>query len=145
MRKTGASVRKPLKKANAFGSSEAGAEKPAELAVVAAQGDTIVGEGERSADSPLVIPSKQNSDRLQAIRELTGQPADRREIRPASKVDESELSDVDEEAYERVPIEEFGAAMLRGMGWSGGDAGKAESEEDSRPRPSLLGLGAAPR
>ncbi|KAJ2069099.1 DNA primase large subunit Spp2, partial [Coemansia sp. S2] len=49
-------------------------------------------------------------------------------------------SDVDEETYERVPIESFGAAMLRGMGW------KEESDNttivSNNSRPSLLGLGA---
>jgi G patch domain and KOW motifs-containing protein len=28
--------------------------------------------------------------------------------------------EADEAAYEAMPIEEFGAAMLRGMGWSEG-------------------------
>lgn len=33
---------------------------------------------------------------------------------------ESRPDEADEEAYEQVPIEEFGKAMLRGMGWESG-------------------------
>ncbi|VEU21508.1 DEKNAAC102633 [Brettanomyces naardenensis] len=51
------------------------------------------------------------------------------------------------ESYKKVPVEKFGLAMLRGMGWEG-DAKKEEasSKQDSKlkPRPLLLGLGAKP-
>ncbi|KAJ2741350.1 hypothetical protein GGI20_005245, partial [Coemansia sp. BCRC 34301] len=60
------------------------------------------------------------------------------------KVDGGSDSDVDEDTYERVPIEEFGAAMLRGMGWT-----ESPNDDDAivhnGKRPSLLGLGATPR
>ncbi|KAI8999282.1 DExH-box splicing factor binding site-domain-containing protein [Gaertneriomyces semiglobifer] len=51
--------------------------------------------------------------------------------------------------YERVPIEDFGAALLRGMGWSEGKpVGKNPKGliEPKQPqsRPHLLGLGATP-
>lgn len=54
--------------------------------------------------------------------------------------------DVHSEAYEAVPIEEFGAAMLRGMGWKG----SVDKDEDAdaaapKPRHKLLGLGATMR
>ncbi|KAG0078939.1 hypothetical protein BGZ90_003973 [Linnemannia elongata] len=52
--------------------------------------------------------------------------------------DEASLED-----YEKVPVEEFGAALLRGMGWKGDDNG-SDAVEYSR-RPALLGLGAKPR
>ncbi|KAF9933267.1 hypothetical protein FBU30_006035 [Linnemannia zychae] len=52
--------------------------------------------------------------------------------------DEASLED-----YEKVPVEEFGAALLRGMGWKGDNNG-SEAVEYSR-RPALLGLGAKPR
>lgn len=49
-----------------------------------------------------------------------------------------------EESYSKIPVSEFGAAMLRGMGWKGPD------HEDSKngpikyvPRPERLGLGAS--
>lgn len=43
------------------------------------------------------------------------------------------------EDYERIPVEEFGAALLRGMGW---DGVKKEGKGDVKRRPNLLGLGA---
>ncbi|CAD6503220.1 BgTH12-02888 [Blumeria graminis f. sp. triticale] len=43
------------------------------------------------------------------------------------------------EDYERVPVEEFGAALLRGMGWNGE---KVERVRDIKRRQNLLGLGA---
>ncbi|KAJ2783563.1 DNA primase large subunit Spp2 [Coemansia javaensis] len=58
--------------------------------------------------------------------------------------DIGEYSDVSDGAYDRVPVEEFGAAMLRGMGWSEGGDGRPEPANADRPRPSLLGLGAKP-
>ncbi|KAJ3298003.1 hypothetical protein HK104_011298 [Borealophlyctis nickersoniae] len=53
------------------------------------------------------------------------------------------------EDYERVPIEEFGQALLRGMGW---ETGKPVGKNPNglvepimnKPRPHLLGLGATP-
>lgn len=57
------------------------------------------------------------------------------------------------EDYERIPIEEFGAAMLRGMGWEKGKSiGRNKGEKNALinpiefiPRPALLGLGAQPK
>jgi hypothetical protein len=53
------------------------------------------------------------------------------------------------EAYDRVPIEEFGAALLRGMGWKDGEAvGRNKSgllkPVELKRRPDRLGLGAKP-
>ncbi|KHO00709.1 pre-mRNA-splicing factor spp2 [Metarhizium album ARSEF 1941] len=42
--------------------------------------------------------------------------------------------------YEEMPIEEFGAALLRGMGWDGQHRGP--KVKDARKRPNRLGLGA---
>lgn len=47
--------------------------------------------------------------------------------------------------YTAVPVEEFGAALLRGMGWKDGESvgGKpAPKAEDLQRRPALLGIGA---
>ena len=49
---------------------------------------------------------------------------------------------VDSESYVAVPISEFGAAMLRGMGWTGEDDNKKKTTENIVPRPHRLGLGA---
>lgn len=53
----------------------------------------------------------------------------------------------DSESFQRVPIAEFGAALLRGMGWSGGGSNNKKKDEDveSMPRPHRLGLGAIPK
>ena len=50
----------------------------------------------------------------------------------------------DSEAYSKVPISEFGAAMLRGMGWKGESNDKREKDKNSdvKPRHHRLGLGA---
>lgn len=49
-------------------------------------------------------------------------------------------------SYEAVPIEGFGAALLRGMGWKDGDAigknGAAAQPKTVKRRPALLGIGA---
>ncbi|KAG6004524.1 hypothetical protein E4U21_001022 [Claviceps maximensis] len=44
------------------------------------------------------------------------------------------------EDYEAMPVEEFGAALLRGMGWNGDATGPKVKEV--RRRPNRLGLGA---
>lgn len=52
------------------------------------------------------------------------------------------------EDYNRVPVEQFGAAMLRGMGWKEGDGigmNKGKKQEKAKipeRRPALLGIGA---
>lgn len=45
--------------------------------------------------------------------------------------------------YDAVPVEEFGAAILRGMGWDESKSGK-EKPLEIKQRPPLLGLGADP-
>ena len=46
------------------------------------------------------------------------------------------------DAYDAVPVEQFGAALLRGMGWSGQ---REEKEYKIAPRENRLGLGALPK
>lgn len=60
--------------------------------------------------------------------------------------------DETDNAYQRVPIDDFGAAVLRGMGWKGDDdttdaknEQEKEKEEPAQPRPHRLGLGAVPK
>jgi len=53
------------------------------------------------------------------------------------------------DAYEKMPIEKFGAAMLRGMGWKEGmNVGRSQGKEvkavEYVARPGRLGLGAEP-
>ncbi|KAF1973966.1 hypothetical protein BU23DRAFT_553638 [Bimuria novae-zelandiae CBS 107.79] len=49
-------------------------------------------------------------------------------------------------AYEATPIEGFGAALLRGMGWKGDEAPGSEKKapKEIKRRPALLGIGAKP-
>jgi hypothetical protein len=54
------------------------------------------------------------------------------------------------EDYERVPVEQFGAALLRGMGWKEGTAASRMRRGPVEPwlptaRPALLGIGAKER
>lgn len=59
--------------------------------------------------------------------------------------DSSSLPEITkEEEYENVPVEEFGKALLRGMGWNGQDE-HLETDgnyKPSGPRPQFLGIGA---
>ncbi|XP_006460877.1 hypothetical protein AGABI2DRAFT_192462 [Agaricus bisporus var. bisporus H97] len=66
----------------------------------------------------------------------------------AYKQDMEELPDVASlDDYARVPVEQFGAAMLRGMGWKEGTAASKDGKGLIEPyvpsaRPALLGIGA---
>ena len=66
----------------------------------------------------------------------------------ALKQDVDELPDVATlDDYERVPISQFGAAMLRGMGWKEGQSASRKGKGLVEPyipasRPALLGIGA---
>ncbi|TFK23700.1 hypothetical protein FA15DRAFT_620507, partial [Coprinopsis marcescibilis] len=66
----------------------------------------------------------------------------------ALKQDVEELPDVASlDDYERVPVSQFGAAMLRGMGWKEGTAASRKRKGMVEPymptaRPALLGIGA---
>lgn len=57
--------------------------------------------------------------------------------------------EADADAYAAMPIEEFGAAMLRGMGWTEGQGVGRRKAGPATPfqyvqRPHRLGLGAEP-
>ncbi|TDH71997.1 hypothetical protein CCR75_003168 [Bremia lactucae] len=52
--------------------------------------------------------------------------------------------DVHSEVYDFVPVEDFGAALLRGMGWKG-DVDAEDIGAAPQPRHKLLGLGAIKR
>ena len=86
--------------------------------------DSLLGKSV-SAKGDLVI--ERGRDRF------TEDDAFRRDFRDAP--DESTLDE-----YETMPIDEFGAALLRGMGWDGKDRGPKIKEV--KRRPNQLGLGA---
>ncbi len=64
------------------------------------------------------------------------------------KKDMEELPDTTQEQYEKVGVEEFGMALLRGMGWNEGEGvGRNKQKVDAKEyirRPDRLGLGAKP-
>ncbi|EPQ57745.1 hypothetical protein GLOTRDRAFT_71596 [Gloeophyllum trabeum ATCC 11539] len=90
-------------------------------------------KGEGSGDGPVI----------EAIRPISEEEAYRQDV--------AELPDVASmEAYERVPVSQFGAAMLRGMGWKEGQAASRKQKGPVEPwlpqsRPALLGIGAKER
>jgi hypothetical protein len=87
---------------------------------------------------------------------LTGASTDTQRVVPAITDDEALANDLhaapdapDLDAYEATPIEGFGLAMLRGMGWKDSDgesraASGAKAPKDVKRRPALLGIGAKP-
>lgn len=86
----------------------------------------LLGQKSDTKTPDLIIPISRPEGRT------TEEEAYRRAIREAPDV--STLED-----YERVPVEEFGAALLRGMGWKGEKKG---SVKEVKRRQNLLGLGA---
>jgi hypothetical protein len=98
--------------------------------------EALVGAQSQKKGPDLVIPTAVKGDR-EYTRPITEEDAYRRAVRSAPEV--STLED-----YERVPVEEFGAALLRGMGWKEGDEkrGTVARPKDVKRRQNLLGLGA---
>jgi hypothetical protein len=108
--------------------------------------------GDHSNDDP---PIKQLTADEEAMNALLGNAKQPSLVLPAmseeqaferdyqSAPDMASLAD-----YDRVPVEEFGAALLRGMGWKDGEGiganrgKKLESTKIPKRRPALLGIGA---
>lgn len=88
----------------------------------------LLGTAPEKKGPDLVIPTTNNTNQ----EKISEEDAYKRSI--AAAPDVSTLED-----YERVPVEEFGAALLRGMGWKGEKVGKVR---DVKRRQNLLGLGA---
>src|SRR5690242_13833293 len=84
---------------------------------------------------------------------LTGKATDTQRVVPAISDEEALRNDLldapdepDVAAYEATPIEGFGLAMLRGMGWKDSDGearkgGPAKAPAEVKRRPALLGIG----
>ncbi|RHZ81209.1 hypothetical protein Glove_123g204 [Diversispora epigaea] len=93
-------------------------------------------------ESNLVLSVEENKNFETKKERLSDQEAFRREV--------ERLPDETDIDYDSVPIEEFGLAMLRGMGWKPGMAigknqnSKAKELYEPKPRPTHLGLGASP-
>lgn len=94
----------------------------------ALQASANVKEEEDKASSRVIAATKNsNTEREQYQQDLQKLP---------------EELNIHSEQYQKVPIAEFGSALLRGMGWSGEET-KGDAEM-SLPRPHRLGLGATP-
>jgi hypothetical protein len=102
-------------------------------------------------------PVKEKTIEERALDALLGKKTDSGTIIPILSEEEVFYRDYDqapnvpsEADYDAVPIEEFGAAMLRGMGWKDGEAiGKKRGQQPVKQRvierrPDLLGVGAKP-
>ncbi|KAK4697962.1 hypothetical protein P7C71_g180, partial [Lecanoromycetidae sp. Uapishka_2] len=112
---------------------------------------SLLGNGEKK--STLTIPAidtEQTNGYVAGERSLADY-ADENERFKADLLSRPDVPTLD--AYDVVPVEDFGAAMLRGMGWKeGGKVGKQRAGDSSvgvkeKPRilerrPALLGIGA---
>ncbi|SLM37461.1 Spp2/MOS2, G-patch domain [Lasallia pustulata] len=107
--------------------------------------EALMGEGKKKSN--LVLPAVRTEEsegamwngRLTAVG-IDEDDAFRTDV--ASRPDSASLDD-----YAAVPVEEFGAALLRGMGWKEGDVVGKRKDQVSKPRvverrPALLGIGA---
>lgn len=98
---------------------------------------------------------KQKTDEERAMDVLLGKDTDSNLVLPAMTEEEAferdfhsapDMATLDD--YARVPVEQFGAALLRGMGWKEGEGigsqrgKKIEKVKVPERRPALLGIGA---
>lgn len=104
--------------------------------------DALLGKGLES--STLILPAMAANDEeaIMQNRKSGANEDDSFRSDVASRPDSASLDE-----YAAVPIEEFGAALLRGMGWKEGDAvGKRKHQKVTarvvERRPALLGIGA---
>ncbi|KAL6071835.1 Pre-mRNA-splicing factor SPP2 [Balamuthia mandrillaris] len=99
----------------------------------------ILEEAKAQEDAPLLI-----KNRVIGLDQIEDED-ERFRFDVRSRPDEADLS-----SYERVPVEEFGTALLRGMGWSPGAPIGLTNKRVVKPveyvsRPHRLGLGATPK
>ncbi|KAI0716675.1 DExH-box splicing factor binding site-domain-containing protein [Earliella scabrosa] len=115
---------------------------------------------------PTVEPKVEETEDQKALRAILASAASgddagidgpQIDIIPAVTEDDAYRQDVVElpdsatlEDYERVPVSQFGAALLRGMGWKEGQAASRKNKGLVEPwlpaaRPALLGIGAKER
>jgi len=117
------------------------------------------GNGHRLQNEEQPQPEHQKQEKtpdqlaLEALLGNSTKPEENLIIAPASPPHQEPLTETDAyraavaaapdpstlEDYERIPVEEFGAALLRGMGWDGQVRGKMR---EVKRRGNLLGLGA---
>lgn len=133
----GQATQRPLEQAN----------QPAKTADEEALEALLGGEKKSTLQIPAIETDRQNNhDASDPAHDDYQNEDDRFKADVASRPDVATLDD-----YAAVPVEEFGAAMLRGMGWKEGEAvGKRRAGAPALPskprnserRPALLGIGA---
>ncbi|GAB7359370.1 hypothetical protein MBLNU230_g6021t1 [Neophaeotheca triangularis] len=124
------------------------------------EGDTAMEEAETSQEAPpeptaeASVQAKTEDE--QAMEALLGKKSARTDLSIPAVSEEQAFQHDYEDApdmasladYERVPVEDFGAALLRGMGWKDGEGigsnrgKKAVVTKRPEKRPALLGIGA---
>ena len=123
------------------------ADQPIKTADEEAMEALLGGEKKSTLQIPAIETDRQNSyDASEPTYDDYQNEDDRFKADVASRPDVASLDD-----YAAVPVEEFGAAMLRGMGWKEGEAvGKRRAgapaalskARNPERRPALLGIGA---
>lgn len=102
--------------------------------------------GDNDNKSTLVLPSIDTDGEAPNLRNGRDTlPANEDDIFRNDVASRPDMASLD--AYAAVPVEEFGAALLRGMGWKEGAAVGRRKEQITKPktierRPALLGIGA---
>ena len=125
----------------------------------ATNGHAALDEAEQNQQTPPEpngdAPVRQKTEDEEAMDALLGKTTKTDLVLPALTEEEAferdykqapDMATLDD--YARVPVEEFGAALLRGMGWKDGEgigsnrAKKVEKTKMPERRPALLGIGA---
>ncbi|KAF2789650.1 hypothetical protein K505DRAFT_283996 [Melanomma pulvis-pyrius CBS 109.77] len=115
-------------------------------------GDVAMGDAPEPVDDGLTPEQRLEKNAIEALLNDKA-PADKTTIPLATEEEifAKELADAPDapslDAYEATPIDGFGAALLRGMGWKDGqelgrNKGIAIKPREVKPRPELLGIGA---
>ncbi|KAF2456732.1 DExH-box splicing factor binding site-domain-containing protein [Lineolata rhizophorae] len=125
------------------------------LTVVSSKQDSRDGEGSTAVEEHKPEPAKQLTEDERALAALLGEKAGSNLTIPAVDEDEAFRTDYRDapdvptlQDYAAVPIEEFGAALLRGMGWKDGEGvGRGKRQQAAKPRilekrQALGGIGA---
>lgn len=93
-----------------------------------ANGGFVISSGQNTNLAVAAVDNSIDKDKQHYLKELERLP-----------------DEADDDAYDRVPISEFGAALLRGMGWNGGEESSSKAPPPPAMRPHRLGLGATPK
>lgn len=117
-------------------------EEQAAIEALNAQAGRSADDTTTEKSSKMVIQGAQNTFQRGGAKGEEEPDSDAKQLQQDLERLAPEVS-VDSQVYRHVPIADFGAAMLRGMGWTG-QVDKSDLDTNL-PRPSRLGLGATPK